>query len=56
MNKRFVGVLIFAFIVASGVSMVFYRLLVNRPQTAKAGPATVRIALAAQGSGSGHGF
>jgi pilus assembly protein CpaB len=48
MNKRFVGVLIFAFVVALGVSAVFYRLLVNRSQTAKAAPATVRIALAAR--------
>lgn len=47
MNKRFVGVLTFAFIVALGASLVLYRVLQNRPQTAKAGPATVNIALAA---------
>jgi pilus assembly protein CpaB len=46
MNKRFVGVLIFAFIVALGVSTVFYRLLVRQSETAKAAPATVRIVLA----------
>ena len=36
MNKRFVGVLIFAFVVASGASLLLYRLLLNRPQQAKA--------------------
>jgi pilus assembly protein CpaB len=46
MNKRFVGVLIFAFIVALGVSTVFYRLLVNQSRTARAARATVRLALA----------
>jgi pilus assembly protein CpaB len=46
MNKRFVGVLLFAFVVALGVSAVFYRLLVNQSGTAKAAAATVRIALA----------
>jgi pilus assembly protein CpaB len=48
MNKRFVGVLIFAFIVALSVSAVFYRLLVNQSGTTKAAAATVRIALAAR--------
>jgi pilus assembly protein CpaB len=46
MNKRFVGVLIFAFVVASAASLLLYRLLVNRPQAAKAAPATVQIVLA----------
>ena len=46
MNKRFVGVLIFAFVVASGASLLLYRLLVNRPQQAKAAPAAARIVLA----------
>jgi pilus assembly protein CpaB len=46
MNKRFIGVLVFAFIVALGVSAVFYRLLVRQSETAKAAAATVRIALA----------
>ena len=46
MNKRFVGVLIFAFIVALGFSTVFYRLLVRQSQTTNAARTTVRIALA----------
>ncbi len=46
MNKRFVGVLIFAFVVASGASLLLYRLLVNRPQQAKAAPAAAHIVLA----------
>lgn len=48
MNKRFVGVLIFAFIVALGISTVFYRLLVHQSETAKAAASSVRIALAAK--------
>src|SRR5271157_3547787 len=48
MNKRFVGVLIFAFIVALGFSTVFYRLLVHQSQNANAARTTVRIALAAR--------
>jgi pilus assembly protein CpaB len=46
MNKRFVGVLIFAFVVASVASLLLYRLLLNRPQSAKAAPAMARIVLA----------
>ena len=46
MNKRFVGVLIFAFVVALAVSTVFYRLLVHQSETTKAAATTVRIALA----------
>src|SRR5215472_4322138 len=47
MNKRFLGVLIFAFVVASGASLLLYRLLANRPQPeVKAAPATTRIVLA----------
>jgi pilus assembly protein CpaB len=46
MNKRFVGVLIFAFAVASVASLLLYRVLINRPQTAKAAPSTVQIVLA----------
>ena len=46
MNKRFVGVLIFAFVVASGASLLLYRLLINRPQAAKAAAATEQIVLA----------
>jgi pilus assembly protein CpaB len=45
MNKRFVGVLTFAFMVALGASLVLYRVLVNRPASA-AQTATVQIALA----------
>lgn len=46
MNKRFVGVLIFAFVVASGASLLLYRLLINRPQAAKAATETEQIVLA----------
>ena len=49
MNKRFVGVLIFAFVVASIASLLLYRVLVNRPQTAKAAApvVTTQVVLAA---------
>jgi pilus assembly protein CpaB len=46
MNKRFVGVLTFAFIVAAGASLVLYRVLINRPTTTKAAPALAQIVLA----------
>jgi len=46
MNKRFVGVLIFAFVVASVASLMLYRLLLNRPTAAKAAQSTVQIVLA----------
>jgi pilus assembly protein CpaB len=46
MNKRFIGVLIFAFVVASVASLMLYRLLLNRPQAARAAQATVQIVLA----------
>ena len=46
MNKRFVGVLTFAFIVAAGASLVLYRVLINRPQKTEAKNPTVRVALA----------
>jgi pilus assembly protein CpaB len=45
MNKRFVGVLIFAFVVASVASLMLYRLLLNRPTAAKAAATTVQIVL-----------
>src|SRR5262245_34673320 len=49
MNKRFVGVLLFAFVVASGASLLLYRLLINRPQNAKAAAApTTQIVVAAR--------
>jgi len=47
MNKRFIGVLTFAFLVAAGASLVLYRVLINRPQSTKAAQATVQIVLAA---------
>ncbi len=46
MNKRFVGVLTFAFLVAAGASLVLYRVLLNRPANAKPGPALAQVALA----------
>lgn len=46
MNKRFVGVLIFAFVVASVASLLLYRLLLNRPQAAKAAQTTTQVVLA----------
>jgi pilus assembly protein CpaB len=48
MNKRFVGVLTFAFLVAAGASLILYRVLINRPASAGAAPATTRIVLAAK--------
>lgn len=47
MNKRFVGVLLFAFVVASGASLLLYRLLINRPATTKAAaPVTTKVVTA----------
>ena len=46
MNKRFVGVLTFAFLVAAGASLVLYRVLINRPTATKAGPAMAHVVLA----------
>jgi pilus assembly protein CpaB len=47
MNKRFVGVLIFAFVVASVASLLLYRLLASsRPTSAKVA-ATIHLAIAA---------
>ena len=49
MNKRFVGVLIFAAVVALAMSALLYRVLVNRPQQSAAVPAaTTKIAVAAK--------
>jgi pilus assembly protein CpaB len=49
MNKRFVGVLMFAFVVASVASLLLYKMLINRPQTAKAAaPVTTELVLAAR--------
>jgi pilus assembly protein CpaB len=47
MNKRFLAVLGFAFVVASSASLLLYRLMSNR-QPAKAAPAAVRIAVASR--------
>src|SRR6185369_7530297 len=46
MNKRFVGVLTFAFIVAAGASLVLYRVLINRPTQTQAKTTLVQVALA----------
>jgi len=48
MNKRFVGVLLFATIVAPVASLLLYRLLINRPQPARAAMATTQIVLASR--------
>ncbi len=49
MTKRFIGVLIFAFIVASVASLLLYRFLSStRPQTAKAAPVTIKLAIASR--------
>jgi pilus assembly protein CpaB len=48
MNKRFIAVLVFAFVVASGASLLLYRLMSGRQQTAKAAPAAIKIVLAAK--------
>jgi pilus assembly protein CpaB len=46
MNKRFIGVLTFAFLVAAGASLVLYKVLVNRPAAPVTGPALAQVALA----------
>jgi pilus assembly protein CpaB len=48
MNKRFVAVLGFAFVVASGASLLLYRLMSKSQPTTKAAPAAVKIAVAAR--------
>ena len=48
MNKRFVGVLMFAFVVAGRRRLITYRSLIGRPQPAKAAAPTVQIVLAAK--------
>jgi len=47
MNKRFLAVLAFAFIVALGASLMLYRLTAKNGQTTKAAPAAVKLVLAA---------
>jgi pilus assembly protein CpaB len=46
MNRRFVGVLTFAFLVAAGASLILYRVLSNRPQTTKAATTMSHVVLA----------
>jgi pilus assembly protein CpaB len=48
MNRRFVAVLIFAFIVATGASVTLYRLTSNRSQPARAAAPTVKLVLASR--------
>jgi pilus assembly protein CpaB len=49
MNKRFVGVLIFAFVVASVASLLLYRFLASsRPQAAAKGPPVAHLVVAAK--------
>lgn len=48
MNRRFVAVLIFAFIVATGASITLYRLTSNRSQPARAAAPTVKLVLASR--------
>jgi len=47
MNKRFVGVLIFAFLVATGGGLITYRSLIGRAPASNAAPPMARIVLAA---------
>src|SRR5690348_9360209 len=46
MNKRFVAVLGFAFVVASGASLLLYRLMSGRQAAAKTQPAAAKIVVA----------
>jgi len=48
MNKRFIAVLIFAFIVATGASLTLYRLTSNHSQPARAAAPTVKLVLASR--------
>ena len=48
MNKRFAGVLMFAFVVAAAGGLITYRSLMGRPQPAKAAAPTVQIVVAAK--------
>lgn len=47
MNQRFVTVLLFAFVVAAGVSVLLYKVMANRA-SAKAGPPVTQIIVAAR--------
>ena len=48
MNKRFLGVLIFAFVVATAGGLITYKSLISRAQPAKAAAPSVQIVLAAK--------
>src|SRR5579872_4885640 len=48
MNKRFIGVLMFAFVVAALGGLITYRSLMSRPASAKATAPTVQIVIAAK--------
>ncbi len=48
MNKRFAAVLGFAFVVASGASLLLYRLTSNRQPITKAAPSSTKIVVAAR--------
>ena len=48
MNKRFAGVLMFAFVVAAAGGLITYRSLMGRPEPAKAAAPSVQIVLAAK--------
>src|SRR6266542_2470187 len=47
MNRRFISVLVFAFVVAAGASLLLYRLMSNK-ETTKAAPVTTTVLLAAR--------
>jgi pilus assembly protein CpaB len=47
MNQRFVSVLIFAFVVAAGASLLLYRMLAHRVETAPA-PLAQQVIVAAR--------
>lgn len=53
MNKRFLGVLIFAFVVATGGGVITYRALVNRAPARKAATPTNQIVVAAENMEAG---
>lgn len=53
MNKRFVGVLMFAFVVATAGGLITYRSLISRSQPARAAGPTTQIVLASRDLDSG---
>jgi len=53
MNKRFVAVLLFAFVVASGASLMLYKVLIKNGQSAKAAMVTEQVVLATRDIESG---